>query len=246
MWCLNSLNSLFITKGHGEMVAAALAAAAPTSQPGRQLAARLLDFVCCLAEMGPPANCAAAPEAGAAAGDCSIVLCWWELILPNASLPLKPFLSLEAVRSDRGMRLLTALAGLLERLHEQQRQQQLQRHTDAVLTLPMRQAAQARLTVAAPACSFTAVMLASYGGVLENLLPPQQAAGQLMLQGSLLQAARKGLQYAWHAVRSLPHAAALVTAANCDVVDDTAVAIWAAYAFRNHAANAGAVAVRPC
>lgn len=60
--------------------------------------------------------------------------------------------------------------------------------------------------------------LETYGRVLEGLLPPAQPAGQgqgpAPLQGSLLQAAQKGLRYAWHAVRALPQAAAVFTSAD--------------------------------
>lgn len=119
---------LFRTEGHGEAALAALAAAAPANQRGRQLAACLLDFMCCLAERGLPASCLTAPDAGAAAQDRSIVACWRELLLLNVAWGLGPFFRVEAVRGDRGMHLLTAMAGLLERLHEQQRQHQRQRH----------------------------------------------------------------------------------------------------------------------
>ena len=240
---------MFSTAEYGEAAVAALATAAPDNKPGRQLAACLLDFVCCLAQMGPPASCTAAPDAGAAAHDGSMLLCWQRLLPLNASPALEPFFSFEAVRGARGMRLLTVLAGLLERLHEQQRQRQRQRHADAGLALLERQAAQAQPAVAGAACCFTGTVLASYGRVLEKLLPPAQAAGQgqrsAPLQGSLLLAAQKGLRYAWRAVRSLPHAAALFAApawaAGWDSEEELVQACRPAGAFHCHVKNAGEV-----
>ena len=143
------------------------------------------------------------------------------------------------------MRLLTALAGLLERLNQQQRQHQQQLHRNASPALLGRQAAQAQLAVARAACPVTATVLESYGGVLAKLLPPPQAAGQQRLQASLLHAAQKGLQYAWHAVRSLPHAAAVCTAAawaqDWDDAEEMLQARSAVYSFHAHAVVVGEV-----
>ena len=73
---LLSLQTLFSTQAYAAAAAAALAAVAPDNKPGRQLASCLLDSVCCLAEMGPPASWAATADSGAAAHECNIVQCW--------------------------------------------------------------------------------------------------------------------------------------------------------------------------
>ncbi|KAL4423353.1 hypothetical protein ABPG77_004284 [Micractinium sp. CCAP 211/92] len=54
-------------KEYGEAATAALATADPGIKPGRKLAALLLDFLCCLADMGLPSNFVAAPQAAGAA-----------------------------------------------------------------------------------------------------------------------------------------------------------------------------------
>lgn len=250
---LHSLNMLFSSKEYGEGATAALAATPPANKPGRQLAACLLDFTCCLAEMGLPASGAAAPEAGAAAYDCSIMDCGRELLRLNCSPALEPCFHCEAVRGDRGMCLLTAMAGLLEWLHEQQRHCQRQQHADASLAVLRRQAAQARLAGAGAACAFTSQVLASYKLVLNKLLPPRQAAGHgqrhAPLQGSLLRAAQTGLRYASHAVHSLPHAAAVfaatTVAANWDSEEESVQARDAVAAFADHASFAVEIAGQP-
>lgn len=240
---------------------AALATAGPGSTPGRKLAALLLDFLCCLADMGLPSNFAAAPQAApqAAPGPAALdgefyldrqsaLLCWQQLMLVGAGPAFAPFLSAELARHGRSARLMTTLPGLLEQLHEQEqqrRQQQWQSQPNACPLLPS--PVDIRLSVASVASSFIGEVVSTYGKVLGGLLAPAQAAGQgqspAPWQGSLLQAAQKGLSYAWHAVRALPQAAAVYTAADWtagwETDEDMVHAHQAALAFNKLAQSAG-------
>ncbi|KAL4439026.1 hypothetical protein ABPG77_006963 [Micractinium sp. CCAP 211/92] len=205
------------TRGYCQAAAAALAADGPGSKPGKQLAAHLLPLLTSLAEAGPPASCCAAPAAEAAGAgaaeavtsDSAAVACWEDLLVTASATTLKPYLWALATRGDVGLRLLSQLGGLLKRLHEQQLRQQAV--SGAPGSLPDH-AVHAQLVVFLVACTFTGRMLGSYSTTLDSLLPPESERCE-QLQGSLVQAVDKGLQYVSDAVRAVRHAAAVLLAA---------------------------------
>ena len=91
MCLLESLGVIFSTNAYCEAASAALAAIGPDSEPGRQLADCLLDFMCCLAELGPPASCIGAPAAGTATQGRDVMRCLREYLTLEARLAWNPF-----------------------------------------------------------------------------------------------------------------------------------------------------------
>ncbi len=210
-------------KGYCQAAATALAAEGPGGKPGKQLAAHLLALLTSLVEAGPPASLPASepisvPQGATGTGAAEAVahgfntLSGWDcLLLIVGTETFDPYPRVLTARGDVGLCLLSQLGGLLERLHEQQQRQQ----AASVPAALAEHAYQGQvLVIAAAGIIISRMLLFSYGTVVESLLPAAEESGRSQqLQGSLRQAAEKGLRFATDALYALQLAAAVLPTA---------------------------------